>query len=179
MTLKLIPKIKVINIDRTLEDEKVIEQDINLRNFNNMDSKCKVLHVYSNTKTGTNSAIIEVTSELYKHIKDNKSRLFIGYQSCRVFDIINAYPCNKCSRFGHNSKKCRNEDTCSWCNGDHITSKCTRESINCPNCVYSNEKFKTNYKTNHCAIDSDLCMILKAKIKKYIEMTDYPVQPTY
>ena len=65
------------------------------------------------------------------------------------------------------------------CNGDHITSKCTREIIKCPNCVYSNEKFKTNYNTNHCAIVSDLCEILKSKIKKYIEMTDYPVQTTY
>ena len=112
------PKLKVINIDKTLEDEKVIEQDINLRNFNNMDNKCKIFHVYSNTRTGTNSAIIEVTSDIYKHINDNKSRLFIGYQGCRVFDIINSYPCNKCSRFGHNSKKCRNEDTYLQCNGD-------------------------------------------------------------
>ena len=111
------PKLKVINIDKTLEDEKVIEQNINFRNFNNMDNKWKVLHVYSNARTGTNSAIIEITSDIYKHIKDNKSRLFIGYQSCRVFDIINSYLCNKCSRFGHNSKKCRNEDTCTWCNG--------------------------------------------------------------
>ena len=115
------PKLKVININKILEVEKVIVQDINLKNFNNMDNKCKVLNVYSNTKTGTNNAIIEVTSDIYKHIKDNKSRLFIGYQSCKVFDIINSYPCNKCSRFGHKGKKCRNEDTCSWCNGDHIT----------------------------------------------------------
>ena len=73
------PKLKVINIDKTLGDEKVIEQDINLTNFNNMDNKCKVLHVYSNIRAGTNSTIIEVTSDIYKHIKDNKSRLFIGY----------------------------------------------------------------------------------------------------
>ena len=128
------PILKVINIDKTLEDEKVIEQDMKLRNFNNMENKCKVLHVYTNTRTGTNSAIIKVISNIYKHIKDDKSRLFIGYQSCRVFNIINSYPCNKCSRFGHNSEKCRNEAPCSRCNGNHITSKCTREIIKCPNC---------------------------------------------
>ena len=63
--------------------------------------------------------------------------------------------------------------------GDPITSKCIREIIKCPNCIFSNEKFETNYNTNHCAIDTDLCEILKSKIKKYIEMTDYPVQPTF
>ena len=100
------PKLKVINIDKTLEDEKVIEQDINLRKFNDMDNKCKVLHVYSNTRTGTNSAIIEVTSDIYKHIKDNKSRLFIGYQSCRVFDMINSYPSRWKLKMYINVKKC-------------------------------------------------------------------------
>ena len=134
-----------------------------------MNNKCKVNHVYSNTRTNTNSAIIELTSDIYKDIKENKSRLFIVYQSCRVFDIINSYPCNKCSRFGQNSKKCKNKDTCSWCNGDHITSKCTREINKCPNCVFSNETFKTNYNTNHCAIDSDLCKILKSKLKNTLK----------
>ena len=77
---------------------------------------------------------------------------------------------------GITAKKCRNEDTGSWCNGDHITSKCIRKFIECLNCVYSNEKFETIYKTNQCAID--LCEIIKSKVGKYIEMTDYPVQPT-
>ena len=39
------PKLEVIKIDKFLEDREVIEQDIKLRNFNNMDKKCKVLHV--------------------------------------------------------------------------------------------------------------------------------------
>ena len=40
-----------------------------------------------------------------------------------------------------------------------------------PQSVYGNI-----YKTNQCAID--LCEIIKSKVGKYIEMTDYPVQPT-
>ena len=146
----------LLNSDSKIEKEQINKPQLKVINF-----KCKVLRVYSNTRTGINSAIIEVTSDIYKHIKDNESRLFIGYQSRRVLDIINLYPCNKCSRFGHNSEKCRNDDTCSWCNGDHITSKCTREIIKCQNWVFSNEKFETNYNTNHCVIDSDLCEILK------------------
>ena len=42
-----------------------------------------------------------------------------------------------------------------------------------------NKKFNTKYDTNHSAIDSHLYEVLKNKIKKYIESTDYPIQPTY
>ena len=47
------------------------------------------------------------------------------------------------------------------------------------NCVYSNVKYNTKYNIDHSAIDSELCEILKTKIKKYIKMTDYPMHPTY
>ena len=143
------PKLKVIDIDMDYAGDTEIELDINERNFSNIEDKCKLLHVYTNERTKRKCAIIEVTSSIYKHVKYNKSRLLID---------------NKCARFGHSNKKCKNEATCSRCNGDHITSKCTSEINKCPNCVYSNEKFKTN-NTNHCAIDSELCQILKPKIK--------------
>ena len=51
---------KIINIEKVF-NEKELEQDINQRNFNNMDDKCKVLHINSREKSKTMSAIIEVT----------------------------------------------------------------------------------------------------------------------
>ena len=100
------PKLKVINIDMDSAEDNEIELDINQRNFSNIDDKCKLLHVYTNETTNKKCAIIEVTLNIYKHIKDNKSRIFVGHQSCRAFNLINTTPCNKCARFGHSSKKC-------------------------------------------------------------------------
>ena len=160
-------------------DDNEIELDINERNFSNMEGKCKLLHVYNNERTKRKCAIIELTSSIYKHIKENKNRLFVGHQSCRVFDIINIIPCNKCARFGHSSKKCENQVTCNKCAYAHLPSKCTSTVSKYANYVYSNVKFNTKYNINHSAIDSELCEILKSKIKKYIEMTDYPTHPTY
>ena len=45
------PKLKVIDIDMENSDENEIEQDINQRNFGNIEDKCKVLHVYKNERT--------------------------------------------------------------------------------------------------------------------------------
>ena len=54
-------------------DDNEIELDINKRNFSNIDDKCKVLlHVYKNERTNRKCAIIEVTSNIYKYIKDIK-----------------------------------------------------------------------------------------------------------
>ena len=112
------------------------ELDINERNFSNI--KCKLLHVYTNVRTKRKCAIIEVTSNIYKHIKEKKTRLFVGHQSCRVFDIINTIPCNKCARFVHSSNKCENQVTCNKCAEAHLPSKCTSRVSKCANCVYSN-----------------------------------------
>ena len=144
-----------------LGSEEEIEHDINQRNFNYMQDNCKILHVYTNERTNKKVAIIEVTANIYRNMKDNKSRLFVGHQSCRVFDIINTTPCNKCARFGHSSKKCTNDVTCNKGAGAHLPSKCTSATNKYPNCDYSNVKYKTKYNVNHSAIDSELCQILK------------------
>lgn len=173
------PIVKIIDIDKIFKSDKEIEDDINERNFKNFDEKCKVLHIFSNAKTASISAILEVTSAIYKHIRENKNRLFVGYQNCRVFDIINTTPCSSCARFGHSAKKCPNQATCYKCAGNHKAAVCESETLKCPNCVFHNTKYNLNYDINHSAIDSDKCQILKNKINKYIEMTDYPMRPTY
>ena len=83
------PKLKVIDIDMDSAEDNEIELDVNQRNFSNIHDKCKLLHVYTNETTNKKCAIIEITSYIYKHIKDNKSRIFVGHQSCRAFDLIN------------------------------------------------------------------------------------------
>lgn len=173
------PTVKVINIDKIFASDSEIEADINQRNFNNIDDKCKVLYVYSNVRSNTMSAILEVTPNIYKYIKENNNKMFVGYQNCRVFDIINTTPCNSCSRFGHSAKKCSNEATCYKCAGNHPASQCKNDFLKCPNCDFYNKKFNTNYSTNHSAIDSEQCEVLKNKINKYIETTEYPMRPTY
>ena len=130
------PKLKVIDIDIDHRGDNEIELNINERNFSNMEDKCKLLHVYTNERTKRKCAIIEVTSSIYKHIKENKNRLFVDHQSCRVFDIINTIPCKKCARFSHSSKKCENQVTCNKCTDVHSPSKCTSTVSKCTNCVY-------------------------------------------
>ena len=120
---------------------------------------------------------MEVTAELYKIIKENDDKIFVGHQRCKVYDLINVKPCFNCGRFGHNGAKCHNDTAYSKCAGKHETHLCTNNTIRCGNCLYNNNKYKTKSDVSHSAHNSDTCPIFKSKIKKYIEMTDYPIKP--
>lgn len=173
------PKLKIVGIDNFLElDSKALEHDINDRNFRKFENKIQILHMYTNNNSGKITAIVEVTPEIYKYIKENKGKVFVGYQNCKVYDIINVKPCFKCGRFGHSSKKCENDIACLICAESHKTDKCKKENSQCClNCQYSNTKYKTKLDTKHVATDCNRCEILKKKIKKFIEMTNYPIKP--
>ena len=160
------PKMKIVSVDNYAKlNTEELEKDLNKRNFNEYHEKCKILHINKKDNSNIISIIIEVPREIYKHIKNNKDRIFIGHQCCKVWDLINVKPCAKCGRFGHNTAKCSNIICCLRCAGSHLTIQCSDTSGNtCINCFYSN--------------DTEKCAILKNKINRYIDMTDYPIRPT-
>ena len=131
-----------------------------------LSNKCKI------EKEQINKPKLKVIDIDMDNADDNEIELV----SCRVFDLINTAPCNKCARFGHSSKKCENSATCNKCADVHLPSECTSST---KYMQIVSTKYNTKYDINHSAIDSELCEILKFKIKKYIEMTNYPTNPTY
>ena len=120
------PIIRITGIENEYKsDLKSLGKDINQKNFSNLDKNGKILHVEGNDKSSKLTVIMEITAEMHKHIKENKDRLFVGYQNCKVYDVINVKPCYKCGRLGHNGQRCRNNPTCLKCAGTHLTEKCT------------------------------------------------------
>ena len=67
-----------------------LQEDINLRNFEQRNTKCKVITTY---KSGKNrSAIISVPSSTYIELK-TEGTIYVGTQRCKIFDNINLKPC--------------------------------------------------------------------------------------
>lgn len=173
------PKIKIIGINNTTNmDMTQIEMDINTRNFKQLNNSGKVLHMYTNKRNKTSTVLMEVSPDLYKFIRENNNKVFVGYQCCKAYDLINVSPCYNCGRHGHSATKCKNESACVKCAGNHNVSACDSVKIECVNCIYNNTKYRTNLPTDHLPTDRIKCSILKKKIKKYIDSIDYPLAPT-
>ena len=63
-----------------------LERDINERNFQQPNDKCKLIHSYENSKQNYRCAIIEVSLETYQTIKYNGSFVYIEHQiSCLIY----------------------------------------------------------------------------------------------
>ena len=101
----------------------------------------------------------------------------MGHEICIAYDVIDSKPCYNCGRFWHKGKKCRNGVTCTICAGDHGASECKVAASKCTNCLYSNGKYKTRYNINHEATDYDRCNVYPIKVRKFIDSTDYSVEP--
>ena len=156
------PKIKIVGIDNYSNmDQEEIENDINARNFNMFTNKGKVLHMY-NSNNRLSTVLMEVPADIYKHVRENKNKVFVGHQNCKVYDYIK--PCLSCCRFGH-GKNCRNDPSCLKCSGQHLYKDCDSDIKKCSNCIYSNNTYKTKYNVDHIPSDTS-CEILKNKIKK-------------
>lgn len=156
------PKLKIVGIDNDTKMKlEAIEHDTNVRNFSDFASKGTVLHMYNNKHNNMSTVLMEVPAELNKHVKENNSKIFVGYQNCNAYDLINIRPCNNCARYGHSERKCTNEIVCLNCSEAHKTSDCVNPSKKCTNCVYSNSNYNTNFEPNHYAYDYESCSILK------------------
>ena len=161
------PKVKVVCIDNVLEMSlKDIEKNINDKNFKNYSIKCEAVHMHSNKRSKLQSFILEVPADIYKNIRENNNKVFVGFQSCRVFDVINVKPCVNCAGFGHNSAKCKNKTTCVRCAGTYKTELCSSEHN--LKCLLSNNKYKTNYNLNHEPTDSDIYLFILFIYPEYI-----------
>ena len=97
---------------------------------------------------------------------------------CCAYDDINIKPCFKCGKIGHSGKKCRNENVCHRCAGDHLTKDCLEKNkIKSANWCYGNKKCNVTRNTEHTATDTEKCEYLKHIINKKIRTTDYPITP--
>lgn len=112
-------------------------------------------------KNITYQAIVEADSSSYKKIMDAE-KLFIKWDSCRVYEQISVTRCFKCLGLTHFSKYCTNEIKCKRCAENHPSSECNSAVLKCVNCLWHNEKLKMQLDITHDAFSRD-CEVLQRK----------------
>lgn len=174
------PRLKIVGAELfdKLESNTDIISDIRERNTFQESDQIDIVHKYLNDKNKKWTMIVEVNSGAYLRIMKNK-KIFVGCCNCTVYDDYNVNICYKCNRYGHSSKKCTNNECCRYCAGEHASKDCQqKENLQCINCTTSNEKYKTNRRTDHAADDKTKCDTYKYKVQQVIKRSDYPYNPT-
>lgn len=169
------PKFKLCGMSDRLTDDQLIDLLIKQNECLKMESELKVVKTieskdrYDNTKF---KSIIETNAETYKQIM-NIDKLYVNWDSCKVFEHVNITRCYKCLGFNHFSKDCKKETTCKLCAGNHMASTCSTSSQNykCVNCSYHVDHLKMQLDTNHHAFSSE-CKVLQRKIIKEKKKVD-------
>lgn len=110
------------------------------------------------------NVVLEIPPQYFTQILYNQ-KIFIGWNSCPVYEFIGVLRCFKCWRFGHKAGECRQEKSiCPLCNENHSSnSECPVDKIECTNCKYASEVIKVpNITFNHTVFDKNCKSYLRA-----------------
>lgn len=164
------PTIKVINI-RNNYDKEVLKEVIMAQNSYLHASQIEIKYIKEIKHKHTWTAYIGTDGKAFRDIMDN-GRLYIGWDSCKVFEEINVLRCFNCCGFYHKSKDCRLPVTCVKCGKGHNKKDCSETLTCCINCRRQSEKDNLNRDTNHEA-SSINCSIYKTKLERVVNQIDY------
>jgi len=167
------PRLVLLNIPEDITPENV-EETLKRQNpeldLKEGDIGAKFCYT---TKRKTRNLVIEVDSDTRKKLM--QARIKLGWTICRADDYIVPKRCFRCSRYNHNFRDCRGEETCPLCTGSHKLKECTatKSEHKCINCLIYNKHHQTNQiDTAHSSLDKN-CPSLLAVLEKYKQNTDY------
>lgn len=171
------PQIRITNISEDLNPSE-LASDIITRNRLPVNS-VNIVHKYK-LKNSNHSVLAEVNRDAYLMIMKTRS-VFIGFESCRVYDNFNVKRCKNCCGYNHSLKKCietfKRPQACFKCSGNHVASFCNSDSKKCINCINANKYLTKKRSIDHSADDMDNCECFKSKWEQYVSNTDYPFKP--
>lgn len=158
------PKFKICGMSEKLTDDELLDYIIKQNEYLKSSDELKVVKIFERVdlhKNKTYQAIVETDSTAYKKIMDSE-KLFIKWDSCRVYEQISVTRCFKCLGFNHFSKDCTKDIKCKKCAESHPRSECNSAVLKCVNCVWHNETLKMQLDTAHDAFSRN-CEVLQRK----------------
>lgn len=126
-----------------------------------------------NKRTNKWMTSLEVSGDIFNKLVNRYINL--GWTSHFVKEDRYILKCFKCQGYNHSSNICRNVEACLKCAGPHSLKDCKSSEIKCSNCRTSNNKYNTQFSTDHQSDDLD-CGIYLRHMKKLSLNTAYSIE---
>lgn len=153
------PRVRIAGISQKLSDQELVDILVKQNGqLINCQSECTVIKCYP-TKKNQNiyQAILQLNKKTYEKVM-KAGNLFIGFDSCPVFDGTSVYRCFNCNGFNHSSKSCKKACTCPRCGECHSLKDCKSNTVKCINChTLKRNSNLSDIDVNHAAWDSSSC----------------------
>lgn len=151
------PRVRIAGISEDYDQESFLNYVRKLNpNVFRGDSDCKLIN-FSATKRNKDvyQAVMQVDRGTYDRIM-KVGNVFVGYDSCQVYDAISVLRCFKCNDFGHVSKYCSGLQICPRCTENHAVKDCKSNTLKCSNCCKLRDKI-ADCSIDHAAWDVGKC----------------------
>ena len=174
------PEVNLVGLTREYSSEDLLEMIVkqnsgicelfNSESSTDDDKTIKIISVsplksYKGNQSTPFKATVRISNVIREIIAKQGNRLFLGSNTCKVYDSFYVVRCFKCQRFGHLSKTCTQEHaTCGYCTGEHETATCPKKAdASCnPSCINCTSSGLKGEEVNHYA-GSITCPILLEK----------------
>lgn len=166
---KIWPRVSISNVPKDFTEVEICDAVISQTQSPPEFKECiKKAFKIGNPKSPTTTWVIELEPKL-KNALMAKERLYINWNSCKVYNYVRLTRCYNCQRYGHTAKHCRSPKQCGFCaSTDHESNACqskqTPDRFNCANCLRSENHKKS---ATHNAADNN-CPIYKSRLKDYL-----------
>ena len=145
----LSPKVTVANIpDMTAETFLAGLRQKNPPLADVPDSDLRVLFL-TRPRGSVRHAVLSISPSVRSIMKQHGDRVYIGLQSCQIYDRFWVARCRRLAGLGHKADRCSaTKECCGHCAGDHPSDKCPDRTISC--CTNCNRSYIVLYKINIC-----------------------------
>ena len=171
---KLTPKMTIVGLPPSFPDDDVVQSIVDKSSaIRGLLAKGGILELcFTKVKGDSKSAVVRMSPEIRSLVMKNNGRMYVGLNSCRVFDRFWVTQCYHCQRFGHISSRCSKKSeapTCAFCAERHESRACTKKSSPCcSNCSAIEDE---PVSVGHYASSTD-CPVMMAQRQRAIENTD-------
>nr|CAI5841161.1 unnamed protein product [Callosobruchus analis] len=152
------PRLRIAGMTQKLSENDIV-RFISSQNKSLLSDHflCKVLEVKPIRKRNDIfQAVVQFDVDTYNKIMSvGNCKVFVGYNVCDVFDVIDVKRCFNCCEFSHFSNQCKSSQLhCPRCGENHLVKNCKASTLRCINCVKSNNDKNTDFLVDHAAWDS-------------------------
>lgn len=167
------PRLFLSGLGKKYEEAELLSELEKLNYFITSDGDIKVIFRKQNKRTNKWMTSLEVSGDIFNKLVNRYINL--GWTSHFVKEDRYILKCFKCQGYNHSSNICRNVEACLKCAGPHSLKDCKSSEIKCSNCRTSNNKYNTQFSTDHQSDDLD-CGIYLRHMKKLRLNTAYSIE---